>query len=103
MVKKIIIISLIFLAVGAAGYSWVTATRTKEQRLKRENRRKLDVSLNKLDKLVTGEIEIDAFARERPFAASFVSKEGHLQQREIIFQPPIPDKVFHHIPAKRIA
>ena len=38
-----------------------------------------------------GFIDIDAHGEERTFAASFVSINETLLQREIIFQPPIPE------------
>ena len=92
MRKKSVILSLIlslllFLA-GAAALGWVSTERKKEEQFLQERQERFNARLDKLDRLVTGEIDVHSFAYLVPSENRQQELDKHkarVETRELIF------------------
>jgi molecular chaperone GrpE (heat shock protein) len=70
MRKKFVILSLILglilFLTGAAALRWVLTEREKEKQLLQERQQRFDAGWDKLDRVVTGEIDVQSFANIAP-------------------------------------
>ena len=70
MRKKFLILSLflglVLLLGGAAAVGWVFSERKKEKQMLREQQERFNTRLDELDKVVTGEIDVQSFAKLVP-------------------------------------
>jgi len=62
MSKKSIILGLILFLAGIAALGWVFTEGKKERQLLQERQERFDVGVDRLDRLVTGEIDVHSFA-----------------------------------------
>ena len=83
-----LILSLILFLVGAVALGWVLNERKNEKKLLQEQQQRFDAGLDKLDRVVTGEIDAHSFANTVPSEnrqQELDKYKARMERRELIF------------------